>query len=229
MNTLKILKELCVKEISTERKMTLLAFDDDHLLCKDKEEKSMYERRQEHIPGALCCFLESVTNSSREHKFFLEDCPKTLNLISMANEAAKVIDELSTYYKKIRSEGLIDIILQIIIARLDSPIGHNKDDVEIMRNLLVYVGTKHYQALFPLIFRHRCNNQFKNELANVIFDDIAQNNHSFEPFYRDGQLIVEELCEISLTLREKVFIFMTGYSKHWNRTQSSTAPHLPPK
>jgi hypothetical protein len=58
MNTLKILKELYVKEIRTERKMTLFAFDDEHLLRKDKEEKSMYERRQEHIPGALRCFLE---------------------------------------------------------------------------------------------------------------------------------------------------------------------------
>jgi hypothetical protein len=138
----------------------------------------------------------------------------------MVNEAAKIIEDLNNYYTKSRSEGLIEIIPQIIIARLDNPIGQNKNYVEIMRNLLVHVGTKHYQALFPLIFRHRCNNQFKKELANFIFDDIAQNNQSFEPLYRDGQLIAEELCEISLTLSEKVFTFMKGYSKHWNRKQS---------
>jgi hypothetical protein len=150
----------------------------------------MYERRQEHILGALRCFLKSVTNSSREHKFFLEDCLKILNLISMGNEAAKLIEELNSHYKKIPSEGLIEIIPQII-ARLDNHIDQNKHYVEIMRNLLVYVGSKHPQALlFPLIFLRRGNNQFKKELANAIYDDIAQNNHSFESLYGDGKLIV---------------------------------------
>jgi hypothetical protein len=76
--------------------MILLPLYDNHSLRKDKEEKRMYQSRQENIFGELRRLLKSVTNSSREHKFVLEDCPKILNLISMGNDATKLIEELNT-------------------------------------------------------------------------------------------------------------------------------------
>jgi hypothetical protein len=64
-------------------------------------------------------------------------------------------------YKDIPSEGLIEIIPQII-ARLDSSIDQHQNYVPFMRDLLIYIGTNHPQALlFPLIFLRRGNNRFK--------------------------------------------------------------------
>ena len=42
--------------------------------------------------SALRCFIKSVTFNQRENKFFLEDCLKILNLISMGNHSIKLID-----------------------------------------------------------------------------------------------------------------------------------------
>jgi hypothetical protein len=81
---------------------------------------------------------------------------------------------------------LIEIIPQII-ARLDNNIDQNKNYVEIMKNLLIYIGVKHPQALlFPLIFLRRGSNQFKKELATNIYMDIAEGNDSFEGLYKDA-------------------------------------------
>jgi len=69
--------------------------------------------------GALRCFIKSVTFTQRENKFFLEDCLKILNLISMGHKTAKLIDELKANYMNIPRDGLIEIIPQLI-ARLDN-------------------------------------------------------------------------------------------------------------
>lgn len=50
-----------------------------------KEDKLLSEQRKVHLEDALKCFLSSVTNSTRENKYFLEDCLKILNMISMGS------------------------------------------------------------------------------------------------------------------------------------------------
>ena len=76
-------------------------------LSANEEEQSADFFRKKELEGALRCFLSSVTSSPQENKYFLEDCLKILNLISMGSEAVSLIDILEGSYRKIPSEGLI--------------------------------------------------------------------------------------------------------------------------
>jgi hypothetical protein len=192
------------------------------------------DQRKIHLEDALKCFLSSVTNSTRENKYFLEDCLKILNMISMGSEGSSLIDIFQSQYRKIPSEGLIEFIPQII-ARLDNNYGQNEKYINILKKLLIYIGVNHPQALlFPLIYLRKGNKILKRQHADEIYADIIEENEKllegesenyvdkkcsekekekFETLYTEGELIVEELCKISLKLSEKVFIFMTKILK----------------
>ena len=110
---------------------------------------SITEKIVEYKLGALKCFIKSVTFTKRENKFFFEDCLKILNLISMAQTTDSLIDELKTNFINIPSEGLIEIIPQLI-ARLDHQNVKYKD---LMKDIIIFIGREHPQTLlFPLIY-----------------------------------------------------------------------------
>jgi|JI10StandDraft_1071094.scaffolds.fasta_scaffold2093224_2 FKBP12-rapamycin complex-associated protein len=126
--------------------------------------------------SALKCFIKSVTFNQRENRFFLEDCLKILNLMSMGNNTVRLIDELRLNYMSIPKEGLIEIIPQLI-ARLDN---ENPTYKEMMKDIIIYIGRDHPQSLlFPLIYMKKgYKSESKKELAAEIIDKISQSEGS---------------------------------------------------
>ena len=130
------------------------------------DSSSTAEKRGEYMLGAMRCFIKSVVFTSRENRFFLEDCLKILNLISMGHNTSKLMEELRSNYANIPRDGLIEIIPQLI-ARLDNDSPTYKD---LMRDIIIYIGKEHPQTLlFPLIYLKR---GYKSDVKKEIAEDI---------------------------------------------------------
>lgn len=124
----------------------------------------------------MLCFLKSVSCSRKNHKFFLEDCLKILNIVSTTDETQELITDLIEGYQSIPADGLIEIIPQII-ARLDIVKKGSlcSNFIDMMKRLLVYIGRNHPQTLvFPLLFLRKGNNEFRKKLAVDILHEIVE-------------------------------------------------------
>jgi hypothetical protein len=148
------------KRVKHERRGTIQLSSDEAEITKSKvteqqlSDGNLGERRSEYMLNALRCFIKSVTFTQRENKFFLEDCLKILNLISMGRNTSKLIDEIKANYSHIPRDGLIEIIPQLI-ARLDNESVSYKD---LMKEIIIYIGKEHPQILlFPLIYLKKGN------------------------------------------------------------------------
>lgn len=86
-----------------------------------------------------------------------------MNIIFTEHEVEGVLNDLLDEYENIPSEGLIDIIPQIV-GRLD--ISDKPMLLDMMKKLLVHIGISHPQAIiFPLIFCKKSGNYTKKRAA----------------------------------------------------------------
>ena len=149
--------------------------------------------RSVHIFQALFCFIKSVSSGTKNHLYFLEDCLKIMNILFNENEVTSLVDELNKNYKMIPSDGLIDIIPQII-GRLDMVERDNIQDM--MKKLLIHIGVNHPQAIiFYLVFLRKGKNDSRKKIADDIYREIIKGvgknmTQEFENLYNETELIV---------------------------------------
>lgn len=118
------------------------------------------------------------------------------------------MDELNKNYTEIPADGLIDIIPQII-GRLD--IVEKPRLLDIMKKLLVHIGVNHPQAIvFNLVFLRKGKNDSRRRIAEDIYKEILKKNPngSVSTLFEETELIVSELCKVSLKLNEKFKILV---------------------
>lgn len=97
-----------------------------------------------------------------------------MTLVFEYSEDRRIADEFMASFRRVAPEGWIEVIPQII-ARLYNKNKRSYNLSNLLRELLLYVGEQHPQALiYPLIFASKSKIKDRREPAQAILKRIQE-------------------------------------------------------